>query len=190
MQTVNCLLALAGDHGNVVPKYGVTAAEVAVLRILHGDEAVFDIEIADDIDRRNRDELLRLREKYARRQPNGEVVAPEVNMLFPGVAARVFDTIDELDLPDEMFKAARRAPAPAAAPKEETSSVDDLEHMKLAQLLEFAAVRQIDLGGVTKKSAVLAAINGWLEARRPAPTEDDEEDDGIDDMADGAAILE
>ena len=43
LQTANVVLALGGDARNTVPKYAVTAAEVAVLRMIHGDAAVFDV---------------------------------------------------------------------------------------------------------------------------------------------------
>lgn len=107
MQTANAFVALGGDQLNTVPVFGVTAAEIAVLRAIHGDDAVHDIEPLDDIDRKNRDELARLRDKY--KTENARKV---MDSLYPGAAARVFEDIDELDLPEELFK--RGAPAPKA----------------------------------------------------------------------------
>lgn len=127
MQTANILLALAGDTGNTVPKHGVTAAEVAVLRIIHGDDSVSDIEVIgvaldDGKPRTHRAERARLSELYGR-QIEGRWSSPAVEALFPGAAARVFETFDEMELPEELFKA-ERAPrasraveAPAKSPK-------------------------------------------------------------------------
>ena len=119
MQTANALLALAGDRGNTVPKYNVTPAEVAVLRVIHGEEAVFDIEPQKDIDRASRAELTRLNEVYGRARVDdtaGNKVSA-VGMIFPGAAARVFEDFDELELPDEFFKATERAKPAPSAPK-------------------------------------------------------------------------
>jgi hypothetical protein len=127
MQTANIMLALGGDKGNCVPKYGVTAAEIAVLRAIHGDDAVFDVEptgedaLAEDGERKrtNREELARLQHQYASGRLFGTDVRA-VGALFPGAAARVFEDIDELGLSEEAFKAESRATAkskPAKAGK-------------------------------------------------------------------------
>lgn len=119
METANVLLALAGDKGNTVMKYSVTASEVAVLRFLHGDDAVTDIEILGQTEKRShKEERERLAEAYGR-QIGERKVAVAVNALFPGAASRLFDTFAELDLPDEFYKAeARRTPtAPKAKGK-------------------------------------------------------------------------
>lgn len=108
MQTANIMLALAGDVGNTIPKYDVTPAEIAVLRAVHGDEAVFDIEPTGDIDRTNRQELSRLGAAYATSRLFGTDVRA-VASLFPGAAARVHESFDELDLPDNVWKAETRA---------------------------------------------------------------------------------
>jgi hypothetical protein len=110
VQTANITLAIGGDKGNTIPKFGVTAAEIAVLRLIHGDEAVFDVDPQPDIQRNNRSELGRLIEVYGKMQDGKEIV---VSTLFPGAAARVFDRLDELGIPEEFYKAMTRA-APAA----------------------------------------------------------------------------
>jgi hypothetical protein len=124
LQTANIWLALGGDMGTTVPKYGVTPSEVAVLRAIHGSDAVFDIEPGEDIDRSNREEMERLRLTYghAKRQgPSGEEVI--VATLFPGAAARAFQSFDELELDESLFKAVTRmkpkaeAAEPADKPK-------------------------------------------------------------------------
>jgi hypothetical protein len=114
MQIANVMVAIGGDSGNTVPKVGVTAAEIAVLRSIHGEEAVFDIEPAGSIERGNREERQRLVETYPARDGENKLI---VEQLFPGAAARVFVAIDELALPEEFFKASARVAAEPAPKK-------------------------------------------------------------------------
>lgn len=123
LQLANCLVALGGDAGNTVPKYGVTAAEIAVLRVIHGDDAIADIEPTGSVERSHKAERSRLVDAYAR-IINGAKRAPEVETLYPGAAARVFETLDELDLDSSFFKTATRvttqtpaAPVAVAVPE-------------------------------------------------------------------------
>lgn len=118
MQTANIQLSIGGDHGNTVSKFGVTAAEIAVLRAIHGEDAVKEVEPAADVRRNHRDERSRLLDRYGKMR-DGKDESP-VSQLFPGVASRVFETLDELDLPEEFFKAERRA-RPVAVEQPETS---------------------------------------------------------------------
>jgi hypothetical protein len=115
MQRANCLVSIGGDHGNTVPKWLCTAAEIAVLREIHGDDAVNEIEPVDEIKRSNREERGRLLAIYgAAKYPDQK---PIVESMFPGVAARVFETIGELELDESFFKATGRLKArPAAEP--------------------------------------------------------------------------
>lgn len=114
MQLANVLVSLGGDHGNTVSKFQVTAAEIAVLRAIHGDDAVNDVEPRGDIVRSHREERGRLLSIYgAAKTPDHK---PIVESMFPGVAARVFETLDELGLDESMFKAVTRLKAsPAVA---------------------------------------------------------------------------
>ncbi len=121
MQIANILLALGGDSGNQVPKYDVTASEIAVLRAIHGDESVTDVFPTGEIDRTHRAERERLTHIYRRPDSNGNDQGP-VAVLFPGAAARLYDTLDELELPEEFFKAltrvsSKKAAAPVAEPE-------------------------------------------------------------------------
>lgn len=120
MQTANCSLALGGDQGNTVPKFGITAAEIAVLRVIHGDDAVTNIEPAGEVKRTDRQEIARLTQVFGTNQ-DGRVRAKAVEALFPGAAARVFHTLDELDLPEELFAAERRMGGRPIAEREEDS---------------------------------------------------------------------
>lgn len=186
LQTANILLALAGNKGETVPKYGVTAAEVAVLRLIHGDQSVYDIEVTGSVPRTHRQEIGRLTELYGR-QEGERRVAPAVSALYPGAAARVFETFEELELDDDFYVAATRrvaTPEPAARPAAQAASEDDkaLDDMTLRELQAYAEKAGIDLVGVTKKADVLEAIKLHV-ANAGEP--DDEADDEVQEMDDG-----
>lgn len=114
MQTANIMLSL--NAGNDVPKRNVSAAEIAVLRAIHGEEAVQEVEPTGsrdtvDIDGAtvkwtNRVELERLRRIYGRAKDDENNII--IDRLYPGAAARVFETLDELNIPDEFYKATQR----------------------------------------------------------------------------------
>lgn len=129
LQTANFLLALGGDIGNTVPKYGVTAGEIAVLQAIHGQDAVHELEPAGQVERSHRDELERLRGVYGNATDGqGQRV---IDIVYPGRGARVVETIDELGLVPEQFKAKERAEAFVAAKRArksraETVSAEDV----------------------------------------------------------------
>lgn len=192
MQIATITLMLGGDAGNTVQKFDVTPSEIAVLRVIHGDDAVTEIFPTGDVTRTNRAERQRLMERYGRNQPNGQFSAPAIDMLFPGVAARMFDTLDELELDESFFKAdtrvtskpAKVAPAPVeqgAPPAPKSYSA-----MKKQELLELAAARGVEVSESDKKDEIVAALQQADEVpAEPVPAEDaDEEDDGIGEMDD------
>jgi hypothetical protein len=124
MQYANIMVALGGDRGNTVPRYQVPASEIAVLRAIHGPDAVHDVEptaapeepVLDEfgdatgktrpVKFNNRAELTRLKEQYA-----GANTSKIVEGLYPGAAARVFEDLDDLEIPKEHFKAKERMTA-------------------------------------------------------------------------------
>lgn len=108
MELANCSVALGGDKGNTVPKFGITAAEIAVLRFLHGEDAVTDIQPIGHIERLDRVERARLVEVYGVNH-EGRMTARAVDALFPGAAARVFHALAEQDIPEEFFAATGRS---------------------------------------------------------------------------------
>lgn len=181
MQTANILVDLGGDTGNQVPKLGVTAAEIAVLIAIHGEAAVHDIEPAGDVEAinvgegdvkwTNRVELNRLHRRYGKAKDgeNNSIVSN----LFPGTAARVFETIDELGLPEVFFKPVARAkmedPAPVA--------VDPLDHDGNGKK------------GGAKKPAKKAKAAPAPEPEPEVVEEADEGSDGIEDMPDAEKNL-
>lgn len=153
MQTANIMLALGGDMGTTVPKYGVTASEIAVLMAIHGNSAVHEIEPTDDIKRSDRDEIRRLREIYGRARiqtEEGDIAA--VNSLFPGAAAHAYQKLDELEIAPDFYKATSRAvPAPAKAEA-------PVEEMTKAELVERAKEQGVEIDPKAKKAEIAEAV--------------------------------
>lgn len=101
-ETAHCLVALGGDLNNTVPRYNVPAGELAVLQIIHGKDALIEIEPAGVVKRSNRVEKARLQQIYGRASDgNGNSL---LEKLYPGAAARIFQRLDELDLASVQFK--------------------------------------------------------------------------------------
>lgn len=119
MQYANIMLALGGDRGTTVPKAEVSASEIAVLRLIHGAEAVFDVEpveIDEDDERANisdREEIRRLAEIYgkARVDTADGIQVSVITALFPGAGAKAVTDLKDLDIPDEFYKPKSRASA-------------------------------------------------------------------------------
>jgi hypothetical protein len=107
------MLKLGGDDANTVPKYGVTAAEIAVLCAVHGSDAVFDIEPTTETVRRSaREERDRLLALYpAKDQDNNDIVLS----VYPGMTPMLHTELADLGLDESLFKATQRAEP--AAPK-------------------------------------------------------------------------
>lgn len=179
MKLANIMLAIGGGRDNTFPKYGVTAAEIAVLRAIHGEDAVFDVEpTAEDAlneegrVRTNRQELARLKSIYAK--ANDSNGARIVDGLYPGAAARVFETFEELELPEDFFKATGRVRAEADAPAKPKTK---------AQLVAYAKTRGIDIDEKASKDDIQAAI----DAAEALPRDDE---DDIDDLPDDKGIFQ
>lgn len=168
MQTANVTINVGGDKGTQVHK-SVTAAEIPVLRAIHGDDAVSNIDPTGEVERSNREELDRLRETYGRATDTEN--RSHFNTIYPGAGARVFQTLDELGLPEILYKPTARASAAPAAP-----AVDPLDH-----------------DGDGKKGG--SKPRKSKKADEPAPAEqppakaDDTESDGVGEMADGGDTL-
>lgn len=113
MELANIMLKLGGDDANTVPKYGVTAAEIAVLCAVHGSDAVFDIEpTAETVRRSAREERDRLLALYpAKDQDNNDIVLS----VYPGMTPMLHTELADLGLDESLFKATKRAEP--AAPK-------------------------------------------------------------------------
>lgn len=112
MQQASILLALGGNSGQQVPKFGVTPAEIAVLRAIHGADSVTDVDPLDeDVDRSSSQELARLNEVYrgAKMDDESSNQRPVVSSLFPGVGVKLPESFDDLDLNDAQYKATETA---------------------------------------------------------------------------------
>jgi hypothetical protein len=97
-QMLECMVALAGDEGNIVHRSQdtpVTYPELLVLQYVHGDDAVSDVHMLGEEERDNGSELDRLRRTYN---------AAAVKDVFPGASPR-------LPTNDRRFKP-RQAPTP------------------------------------------------------------------------------
>lgn len=64
MHTVDCFVCLGGDLNNQTPLFGVTVAEVAILKMIHGQHAVTGVRLAGTSDTTMEDEYRRLLNKY------------------------------------------------------------------------------------------------------------------------------
>src|SRR5215510_14066754 len=60
------MVMIAGDNSQIVPRRAdpVTWPEVQVLKFVHGEESVFDVEVVGSIERSPQEELQRLRLIY------------------------------------------------------------------------------------------------------------------------------
>lgn len=175
MQTANIMLALGGDGGTMVPKAGVTASEIAVLRAIHGNDSVTDVEPAEDVKRTDREEIARLRDIYGRAMVTdaGGSPTPVLTVLFPGAGARAVHTIDELDIPKEFFKAKSRVTAKSADEDDEEGG-KGIDRMKKAELVDYAESNNIEIDASANKADVLAAIKAAESGEdKPAPEGED-----------------
>ena len=182
MKLANIMLAIGGGRDNTIPKYAVTAGEIAVLRAIHGEDAVFDVEPTDETalndnggPRTNRQELARLKAMYGKAADGNGV--PFVEHLYPGAAARVFEDFDELELPEDFFKATGRVKS--AAPVQEAPAPAPVKKTK-AELIAYAKTNGIEVDEKASAKAIAEAIEA---AEAPAPAEDEDDLDGIKNMS-------
>lgn len=178
MQTANCTLALAGDTGNTIQKFDVTPSEVAVLRVIHGGDSVTDIEITGSVSRTNRAERTRLAEAYGSSE-EGDFKSRAVEALFPGVAAQLYTEFEDLELPDDFYKAVARK-APKSAAKTEDTPPAAYKDQTVKQLLAQAIERGIAADSKTNKAALIE----MLEDADADADDGDDQDDGIGAMDD------
>jgi len=95
-------LRLSGDMRNTVVKIGVTPAEILVLRAIHGQGSVFNVQPGDTDKRPHADELERLRSIYAPRfQDEGK--KDIVGQMFPGIAPQLPVKLKDIQIADEDF---------------------------------------------------------------------------------------
>lgn len=160
-ELANCLVALGGDQGNTVPKYRVTAAEIAVLQAIHGGEAVIEIVPLGKIPGNHRAERQRLLDTYIAKDSDNRSI---VDRMFPGAAARVFESLRELQLTANQFKRGK-VPAWLKQAAEETGVPADVEQQ--AYLDALAGQESPELDDLASDDEPLDA-----EADAPAPVEE------------------
>lgn len=162
MQYANILLALGGDTGTTVPKDEVSASEIAVLRLIHGEAAVTEVEPVKvdeaKAKRTSREEINRLKELYGRARVQSEdgTEVPVIQALFPGAAAQAIKSLDDLDIPKEFYKAKGRVTAPAD--DEASNEGDGLDKKSKTELLEEAERRGVEVASNATKANIIEAI--------------------------------
>jgi hypothetical protein len=116
MQICNCTVAIGGDMGMVVVKERVTVPELMILRAVHGDDAVRNIEVIDTVSMDLADERTRLQTIY--NNPEG-IVRDTV-----GVTGALPDDLFDSGIPDDFIinagtkKSSRKKVASATEPLE------------------------------------------------------------------------
>lgn len=130
MQLHNVTVRLGGSLNNTVPKFRVTAAEVLVLRHIHGDDSVVDV-IPTDFDKKLRhdSEYARLAHVYDRGagalgdKPGAADERKSImGTLFPGAVKRLPVDLHEAGLgellgePEPVAPRRRSRAAPVVAP--------------------------------------------------------------------------
>lgn len=98
MQICNCTVAIGGDPGMTVTKERVTVPELMILRAVHGDDAVRNIEVTGESDVSSPEERERLMSIYV--NPVG-VVKDTV-----GAAGALPKSIDESGIPEDFVLSA------------------------------------------------------------------------------------
>lgn len=128
MQTAHCTVRLAGNLQNTVDKRDITIAELALIKAIHGDGSVVNVQPAGEINRTDSAERQRLVSLYAKRESSsGRAV---IEKLFPGEFARLPQTFADIGMSFEGQKfehpepaaeqpAAKRGPGRPPVKKEE-----------------------------------------------------------------------
>jgi hypothetical protein len=113
MQLYNCVVRHAGNLGMTIHKEDVTAAEIVLLRALHGEDAVINMAETRQTRREHRAERERLAAYY------GERVLADC---FPGALSRLPTTLAEAgigveqDEPETAAEEAEHVPSPVPLP--------------------------------------------------------------------------
>lgn len=128
MQLYSIKVRLGGLVNNEVRKSGVTAAEIMVLRALHGDDAVVDITSAKMDHRTHAEERARLNAIYC----NKETSSPETFTKKREMLRGLFGA-DTADLPVKLPEDVPAAPGkPRSKPGTAVADVDVSKEAALA----------------------------------------------------------
>lgn len=112
MEVANCMVNIGGDAGNQAQKHAISPAEIAVVRAVHGDESVHDIEPLPAVKRSLQDEFERLLLNYGQSKANHDLI----RQMYPRAEFLPLRLTD-LGLDEFFYKAtSRMAPTAQAAP--------------------------------------------------------------------------
>jgi hypothetical protein len=95
MQIVNCTVAIDGEAGMTVAKTNITVAEVLVLRAIHGDDAVRNVEVTDEIKVSAAEERERLTLLY--------IAPPGIVRDTLGAQGSLPESLDETNFPEDFI---------------------------------------------------------------------------------------
>lgn len=119
MKLYSCKVRLSGSLYNEVPKSSVTAAEITILKVLHGDDAVVDITEAGKNKTTQSEERERLITEYG-----AGLVGKQLAKTPEAALAAVFGIAGRL--PDDVPGAAKAKEAPKPAPVVDDPPEDEL----------------------------------------------------------------
>lgn len=147
MQRANCFVRLSGDLGTNIPKYGITPPEAAVLRRIHGPDAISEIRLIGGNDKTPHADIMdQLRRQYTARNKDSNI--PLLVELFPGVSPRLPTTFEELGF---ALEGAEVKPAKREAADDTALSVPELK-------------AELDARGILYKgNASKAVLSGLLQ---------------------------
>lgn len=137
MKLYSVKINLAGSLLNQVRKDHVTAAEIVLLRAVHGDDAVNEITHTANVNRSDRAERARLSKMYTKTSPKGTKRGAELVREFLGIESQA--------LPDEV-------PEIALKPRAEDFSLADEEE----EVIEAVNAAPIKRKVVEKRAAPAA----------------------------------
>ncbi|WP_223518256.1 hypothetical protein [Pseudomonas sp. BF-R-21] len=122
MQHCSCFVFLGGELTSSVWKADVTVAEIALLRAIHGDDAITTIVPTYKANTKSADELDRLRQLYGQSNVSkeGKRLVDEV---YPGRAPQLPTSLSDIgvDVLEEQPTAPVEAPKAAKASKQNAS---------------------------------------------------------------------
>ena len=116
MQIVNCSVAIDGEAAMTVFKERVTVPEILILRAVHGDDAVRNIEVIADEKIETAEERARLTAIYR----NPENVVRDTF----GAAGALPKTLDDAGIDDEFVISSVVPKAKKAAPKTDAQEMN------------------------------------------------------------------
>jgi len=127
METASCTVRLGGDLRNTVFKENVTPAEVVLLKAIHGEEAIVDVELTGSDKRPHGDERDRLQQRYGGAKNGDDRTI--FSLIFPSPLTPLPVRFSEIGIEIEGgAKRRQRREAPPAPPEGEPEQSEDPEN--------------------------------------------------------------